>query len=115
MNSKGHEMKQRMCVFSASGFFIQELNPSGKMKAIIQAAVIFIILLMITPFFVIFNEPFWIWVPINIWILHLVFSPVLVCPATVWENRLRRRLGMGEIKTFFLHYFIKPLKKLLGK
>ena len=67
-----------------------------------------ILLLFITPFFLIFNEPFWIWVPINIWIMHLVFSPVLVCPATIWENRLRRKLGMSEIKTFFLHYFIKP-------
>ena len=71
-----------------------------------------ILLLIITPFFLIITEPFWIWVPINIWIMHLMFSPVLVCPATIWENRLRRRLGKPEIKTFFLHYFIKPIKKL---
>ena len=51
--------------------------------------------------------------PINIWILHLIFSPVLVCPATIWENRLRRRLNKPEIKTFFLHYYIKPLKKII--
>ena len=67
---------------------------------------------MITPFFVIFNEPFWIWVPVNIWVMHLMFSPVLVCPATIWENRLRRKLGKPEIKTFFLHYYIKPLKQI---
>jgi membrane protein implicated in regulation of membrane protease activity len=73
---------------------------------------IFIILLMLTPFFVMINEPFWIWVPITIWVMHLMFSPVLVCPATVWENRLRRKLGKPEIKTFFLHYFIKPLKRI---
>ena len=71
-----------------------------------------IILLMITPVFLIINEPFWIWVPINIWIMHLMFSPVLVCPATIWENRLRRKLGKKEIKTFFLHYYIKPLKRI---
>ena len=69
-------------------------------------------LLMIIPFFLIVTEPFWVWVPINIWIMHLMFSPVLVCPATIWENRLRRKLGMPEIKTFFLHYFIKPLKRM---
>jgi membrane protein implicated in regulation of membrane protease activity len=74
---------------------------------------VFIILTILTPFYVTFNEPFWIWVPINIWITHLMFSPVLVCPATIWENRLRRRLNKPEIKTFFLHYYIKPIKKLL--
>ncbi len=47
--------------------------------------------------------------------MHLMFSPVLVCPATVWENRLRRKLGMVEIKTFFLHYFINPLKKIINE
>ena len=67
---------------------------------------VFIILTILTPFYVTFNEPFWIWVPINIWITHLMFSPVLVCPATIWENRLRRRLNKPEIKTFFLHYYI---------
>jgi hypothetical protein len=45
-------------------------------------------------------------------IMHLIFSPVLVCPATIWENRLRRKLGKKEIKTFFLHYYIKPLKRI---
>jgi membrane protein implicated in regulation of membrane protease activity len=73
---------------------------------------IFILLLIITPLFVMINEPFWLWVPINIWVMHLMFSPVLVCPATIWENRLRRKLGKPEIKTFFLHYYIKPIKRL---
>ena len=73
---------------------------------------IFILLLIITPFFTMVNEPFWIWVPINVWVMHLMFSPVLVCPATIWENRLRRKLGKKEIKTFFLHYYIKPVKRL---
>jgi hypothetical protein len=71
-----------------------------------------ILLLMVTPVFTIINEPFWVWFPINVWVMHLMFSPVLVCPATVWENRLRRKLGKKEIKTFFLHYYIKPLKRL---
>ena len=76
---------------------------------------IFILLIILTPFYVTLNEPFWVWGPINIWILHLMFSPVLVCPATIWENRLRRKIGKPEIKTFFLHYYILPIKKLLSK
>ena len=46
----------------------------------------FIILLILTPPFVIINEPFWIAIAICVWVLHLMFSPVLVCPATIWEN-----------------------------
>ena len=72
----------------------------------------FIILLMLTPPLVIIYEPFWVWVPVTVWVLHLVFSPVLVCPATIWENRLRRQMGKDEIKTFFKHYYIEPLKRI---
>jgi hypothetical protein len=72
---------------------------------------IFIILLILTPPLVLFNEPFWVSIPIVVWVLHLMFSPVLVCPATIWENRLRRKLGKEEIKTFFYHYYVKPLIK----
>ena len=60
-----------------------------------------IISLIVSPLYLIINQPFYIWMPLNIWILHLIFSPVLVCPATIWENRLRRRLDKPEIKTFF--------------
>jgi len=74
---------------------------------------IFIVLLIITPVFVMINEPFWIWVPVNVWVMHLIFSPVLVCPATIWENRLRRKLKMPEIRTFIKHYYINPVKRFL--
>ena len=72
---------------------------------------IVILLLIITPPLVIIMEPFWVSIPICIWVMHLMFSPVLVCPATIWENRLRRKLEMPEIKTFFYHYFIVPICK----
>jgi len=61
-------------------------------------------LLMIT-------EPFWVWLPLNTWMMHLIFSPVLVCPLTIWENRLRNKLGWEKIGTFFKHYYIRPYKK----
>ena len=57
------------------------------------------------------NEPFWVWLPVNTWILHLIFSPVLVCPLTIWENKLRKKLGWEKIDTFFKHYYIRPYKQ----
>ena len=36
----------------------------------------------------------------------LIFSPVFVCPLTIWENRLRKKLGWEKIGTFFKHYYI---------
>ena len=57
------------------------------------------------------KEPFWVWLPVNTWILHLIFSPVLVCPLTIWENRLRKKLGWEKIDTFFKHYYIRPYKR----
>ena len=59
----------------------------------------------------IIKTPFWIWLPLNTWILHLIFSPVLVCPLTIWENRLRRKLSLEQIDTFFKHYYIRPYKR----
>jgi hypothetical protein len=59
----------------------------------------------------IIKEPFWVWFPVNTWIMHLIFSPVLVCPLTIWENRLRKKLGWEKIGTFFKHYYIRPYKK----
>jgi len=56
-------------------------------------------------------EPFWIWLPLNTLILHLIFSPVLVCPLTIWENRLRKKLGLEKIGTFIKHYYIIPYKR----
>ena len=81
---------------------------NNKLKLLFKLLVFFhhlaIITLVISPILLVVTQPFYIWVPLNIWILHLMFSPVLVCPATMWENRLRRRLGKKEIKTFFKHY-----------
>ena len=74
-----------------------------------------IITLIVSPVFLILNEPIYVWVPVNIWIMHLMFSPVLICPATIWENRLRRKLGKIEIKTFLYHYYILPVKKLIKR
>ena len=69
------------------------------------------LILVVSPVLLIVYEPFWVWLPLNVWIMHLIFSPVLVCPATIWENRLRRKLDKPQIKTFFLHYYIKPIKE----
>lgn len=70
---------------------------------------------IITPPLLIIYEPFWVWLPLNTWILHLMFSPAMVCPVTIWENRLRRRLGMDKIDTFVKHYYIRPYKRWCNK
>ena len=92
---------------------------NNKLKLLFHSLVFFhhlaIIILIISPVLLVINQPFYVWAPLNIWILHLIFSPVLVCPATIWENRLRRKLGKEEIKTFFKHYYIKPLKKFVDE
>tara|TARA_B100000424_G_C22734198_1_gene397875 strand:- start:201 stop:488 length:288 start_codon:yes stop_codon:yes gene_type:complete len=92
---------------------------NNKLKLLFNLLVFFhhvaIITLIASPILLIMNQPFYVWVPLNIWILHLMFSPVLVCPATIWENRLRRILGKKEIKTFFKHYYIEPLKKFIDE
>ena len=54
------------------------------------------------------QEPLWVWLPVNTWILYLIFSPSLVCPLTVWENRFRKKLGWEKIGTFIKHYYIIP-------
>ena len=71
-----------------------------------------VLLLLVSPTLLIVYEPFWVWLPVNVWIMHVIFSPVLVCPATIWENRLRRKLDKPVIKTFILHYYIKPIKRI---
>jgi hypothetical protein len=70
----------------------------------------------IVSFFVVpFLEPFYVSIPIMSLVLLLVFSRVLDCPLTNWENRIRQRLGMKRIGGFTGHYLIKPWRRSWGK
>lgn len=55
------------------------------------------------------HAPWPIALPIDTFLLGLLFTRV-ECPATNLENRLRRALGLREIKGFVGHYFIWPVR-----
>lgn len=59
----------------------------------------------ITPFL----EPWYVALPICSLIFFLTFGRA-ECPSTRWENRLRRKLGMEEIRGFVKHYIVKTIK-----
>ena len=63
-----------------------------------------------TSFFLIWIlEPFYVALPLSIWIVHLGFSRTLDCPWTRLENVFRRKTGRKEIGGFLSHNL-----KLLG-
>ena len=65
----------------------------------------FIICLNITAFFALpLEQPWYVWVPLCTMIGRVVWGAG-TCPLTVLENRIRRELGMSEIKGFVFHYF----------
>ena len=65
--------------------------------------------LFILPFVV----PWYISIPLMSLIVNLMFSP-LSCPLTRLESRIRKSLGMDEIRHFVKHYFIEPVRKYVG-
>ena len=48
-------------------------------------------------------EPWWVSLPISIWILHLGFSRTLDCPWSRLENYYRSKTGRKEIGGFISH------------
>jgi uncharacterized RDD family membrane protein YckC len=60
-----------------------------------------------------FYAPWYIALPITALIINLTFSPSVGCPLTMLENRIRRSLGMREIRTFVGHYVIFPVQRKL--
>jgi len=60
-----------------------------------------------------FVAPWYIALPLMSLIVNLMFSP-LSCPLTRLESRIRKSLGMDEIRHFVKHYFIDPVRKYVG-
>ena len=60
-----------------------------------------------------FVTPWYIALPLMSLIVNLMFSP-LSCPLTRLESRIRKSLGMDEIRHFVKHYFIDPVRKYVG-
>lgn len=55
-----------------------------------------------------FYTSWYIALPLMSYIGLLTFSRVLDCPMTKFENRIRKNLGMPEVKGFIGHYLIRP-------
>jgi hypothetical protein len=67
-----------------------------------------VIMGMAVSFFTIpFYTPWYISIPLETLIINLLFSPVS-CPLTRLESRLRRSLGLPEVRFFVRYYFFRP-------
>ena len=73
---------------------------------------LYIVAILISIPFLIFNTSWYVFLPLLTWILYLGFSQILDCPWTNLENRYRLKIGIPTIDTFIKHYYIKPYKKL---
>lgn len=61
----------------------------------------------VAAFFVVpFVAPWYLWVPICT-MIGRVICVRNACPLTIWENRIRSRLGMNKIDGFVQHYFLR--------
>lgn len=69
------------------------------------------IFVMIYAFFVLpFTQPLIVWLPLCVLILNLMFTRV-DCAMTRFEDFIRRKLGLPQVKLFVSYY----LKQLFGK
>tara|TARA_Y100000739_G_C20548314_1_gene436974 strand:+ start:337 stop:621 length:285 start_codon:yes stop_codon:yes gene_type:complete len=60
------------------------------------------------------NLHFYEALPLMAIVVYIGFSPSMICPLTHWENKLRKKLGKKEIKTFIKHYYINNVKKIFS-
>jgi hypothetical protein len=64
-------------------------------------------------FFVLpFLLPVWVWVPIDSFILTVMFTRE-ICPLTRLENSIRTSIGLPRIGGFVGHYFVRPVRQLI--
>lgn len=89
------------------------MKDSGK-RLVLFALVMFHLAVLFANFVSIFILPFvtpwYVSFPIITLIVNLMFTPVS-CPLTKMENRIRRSLGMKEIRHFVGHYIVWPIKR----
>lgn len=68
----------------------------------------------VTCFFVLpFIEPPWIALPCCTLVFFLTFQREIQCPLTRYENKLRKQMGMREIRGFIGHYILIPIRHRL--
>lgn len=56
--------------------------------------------------------PWYVALPLMSLLVNLLFAPV-PCPLTKLENKIRKELGMREIRHFVGHYLVWPIKRKL--
>lgn len=62
---------------------------------------------LITFFIIPFLQPWYIALPICSLIVTLSFGRPGDCPLTRFENKIRKELGLSQIKGFIKHYFFE--------
>ena len=62
--------------------------------------------MFVIPFYV----PWYIAIPLISVLINLLFMPTQ-CPLTKLENRIRRSLGLRQIRHFVGHYLVWPIKR----
>ena len=76
----------------------------------------FLVLTGVSFFLLWILEPWYVALPLSIWIVHLGFSRTLDCPWTRLENRYRSKTGRKEIGGFISHNLrVLGLKKRKDK
>lgn len=78
--------------------------------AIVTLHVAVIVINLLAFFILPFLYPIWVWMPINSFILTVMFQREQ-CPLTRLENTVRADIGKKKIGGFIGHYFVKPLRK----
>jgi hypothetical protein len=72
-----------------------------------------IVIINVIAFFVLpFLLPVWVWVPIDSFILTVMFTRE-ICPLTRLENSIRTSIGLPRIGGFVGHYFVRPVRQLI--
>ena len=56
--------------------------------------------------------PWYVALPLMSLLVNLLFAPV-PCPLTKLENKIRKELGMREVRYFVGHYLVWPVKRKL--
>lgn len=66
--------------------------------------ILFIVLVGSVPFLFLY-EPWYVSIPVAVWLLNLMTLPVR-CPLTTLENRVRRELGLKTIRGFVSYWIL---------
>lgn len=78
--------------------------------AIVTLHIVVIVINILAFFILPFLYPIWVWMPINSFILTVMFQREQ-CPLTRLENTVRADIGKKKIGGFIGHYFVKPFRK----